>query len=113
MKARERMEQIAASCQRDTKRLNQKWKALYTRTAEARGFLCREAAMLYGLRQKRKKSGKTEHTIGGVAIPNFLQDLNGNYKYGYYVSDFMVLIFINQATTTRKSPPLSVTSLTS
>lgn len=78
MKARERMEQIAASCQRDTKRLNQKWKALYTRTAEARGFLCREAAMLYGLRQKRKKSGKTEHTIGGVAIPNFLQDLNGN-----------------------------------
>lgn len=79
MKARERMEQIAASCQRDIKRLNQKWKTLYTRTAEARGLLCQEAAMLYGLRQKRK-SGKTEYTIGGVAIPNFLQDLNGNYN---------------------------------
>jgi hypothetical protein len=79
------MEQSTALCQRDIKRLNQKWKALYTRTAEARSFLCREAAMLYGLRQKWGKDGKLRHMIGGVTIPNFLQDLNGSPISSYIV----------------------------
>lgn len=60
----------------DIKRLNQKWKLLYTRTAEARSFLCREAAGLYSLRLKRKRSGKVEYTIGNVVLPNLLTDLN-------------------------------------
>ncbi|KAI5798839.1 UV radiation resistance protein and autophagy-related subunit 14-domain-containing protein [Geopyxis carbonaria] len=71
-----RQEPIAESTQRDIRRQNHKWKALYNRTAEARSFLCREAAGLYGLRIKRKKSGRVDYLIGGVPIPNLLNDLN-------------------------------------
>jgi hypothetical protein len=61
----------------DIKRLNHKWRVLYQRTGEARGFLCREAAGLVNLRLKRRKSGKHEYMIAGVQIPNLLTDLNG------------------------------------
>lgn len=60
----------------DIKRLNHKWRVLYQRTGEARGFLCREAAGLVNLRLKRRKSGKHEYMIAGVQIPNLLTDLN-------------------------------------
>jgi hypothetical protein len=61
----------------EIKRLNHKWRVLYQRTGEARGFLCREAAGLVNLRLKRRKSGKHEYMIAGVQIPNLLTDLNG------------------------------------
>ena len=67
---------VLEAVQRDTKRIYQKWKILYGRTAEARSFLCREAASLHGLRLKRRRSGRVEYMIGGVAIPNLLTDLN-------------------------------------
>lgn len=76
IKARDRLEETVTVVQRDTRRINSKWKTLHTRTAEARSYLCREAATLYGLRQKRRRSGRTDYSIGGVPIPNFLQDLN-------------------------------------
>lgn len=61
----------------DVRRSNQKLKLLNTRTVEARSFLCREAAALYGLRLKRRRSGKVEYSIGGVLLPNLMTDLNG------------------------------------
>lgn len=61
----------------DIRRINQKLKLLNTRTVEARSFLCREAAALYGLRLKRRRSGKVEYSIGGVLLPNLMTDLNG------------------------------------
>ena len=66
----------------DIKRANQKWKAVSARTWEARSFLCREAAGLYGLRLKRRRSGRVEYMIGGVVLPNLLTDLNGAFCPG-------------------------------
>lgn len=77
---------LLESVQRDIKRANQKWKLLYGRTAEARGFLCREAAGLHGLRLKRRRSGRVEYTIGGVVIPNLLTDLNVHAHTAFNVS---------------------------
>ncbi|KAH0608923.1 uncharacterized protein H6S33_001151 [Morchella sextelata] len=97
-----RLPQASQALTRDTKRLTTKHKTLHTRTAEARTFLCREAAALYNLRQKRKKAPPPPTTtttttsttstqpqppppppppqptyhIGGVPIPNLLTDLN-------------------------------------
>jgi K+-sensing histidine kinase KdpD len=72
-----KQEQLIDIAQRDIKKLHQKWKAVHARTAEARSFLCREAAMLYGLRLKRRKGGNMDYLIGGVTVPNYLRDLNG------------------------------------
>ncbi|CUS11146.1 unnamed protein product, partial [Tuber aestivum] len=76
MGLRDRLEAEVSSVQRETKRWINRSKALHGRIAEARGYRCREAAGLYGLRQKRRKSGWVEYIIGGVAIPNYLTDLN-------------------------------------
>ncbi|KAL4902490.1 UV radiation resistance protein and autophagy-related subunit 14-domain-containing protein [Aspergillus multicolor] len=55
------------------KRTDHIWHSNHIKTAEARIFLCREAASLYGLRQrvrKRETAGglKETYTIGGVGI---------------------------------------------
>jgi len=76
MGLRDRLEAEVSSVQRETKRWISRSKTLHGRIAEARGYLCREAAGLYGLRQKRRKSGRVDYVIGGVAIPNYLTDLN-------------------------------------
>ncbi len=50
----------------------------HQRMAESRIFLCREAAKLYGLRQRRRKRGDTlrdDYQIGGVGIVD-LKDLS-------------------------------------
>ncbi|KAI9785824.1 MAG: hypothetical protein M1816_008216 [Peltula sp. TS41687] len=50
----------------------------HQRTAESRIFLCREAAKLYDLRQRRRRRGNTvkeDYLIGGVGIVD-LRDLN-------------------------------------
>ncbi|KAJ0421003.1 UV radiation resistance protein and autophagy-related subunit 14-domain-containing protein [Aspergillus carlsbadensis] len=67
------------SIQNNHKRTDHLWNSLHTKTAEARIFLCREVASLYGLRQKVRKRDnglKESYMIGGVNIFD-LRDLNG------------------------------------
>ncbi|MCJ1306248.1 hypothetical protein MMC08_009067, partial [Hypocenomyce scalaris] len=59
-------------------RTQARWDALHARTAESRVFLCREAANLYGLQQRKRKRGvlgRDNYIIGGVPIVD-LRDLN-------------------------------------
>ena len=62
----------------DIKRMEYHWDALHLKTAEARTFLCREAAQLYGLQQRKRKKGtpgRDLYLIGGTPICD-LRDLN-------------------------------------
>ncbi|KAL4784287.1 UV radiation resistance protein and autophagy-related subunit 14-domain-containing protein [Aspergillus varians] len=62
------------------KRTDHLWHSSHIKTAEARIFLCREAASLYGLRQKVRKRDnglKETYTIGGISILD-LREMNGN-----------------------------------
>lgn len=64
--------------QSDVQRVEQKWNGLHNKFIESRVFLCREAANLYGLRQKtRRRKGEviSTYTIGGISIID-LKDLN-------------------------------------
>jgi hypothetical protein len=74
----------------EVKRMNQKSKMVYTRMIEARSQLCREAAGLYGLRLKRRRSGRVEYLIGGIPIPNLLTDLNSTL-YSRFASSWRFL----------------------
>lgn len=59
-------------------RTQTRWDALHDRTAESRVFLCREAANLYGLQQRKRRKGvlgRDSYIIGGVPIVD-LRDLN-------------------------------------
>ena len=74
----ERRNTTLTTVQNTTKRTEHLWNSLHNKTAESRIFLCREAANLYGLRQKvRRKDGKARdtYTIGGVGIID-LRDMN-------------------------------------
>lgn len=66
------------SIQNTTKRTEHLWHSLHSKTAEARIFLCREAAHLYGLRQKTAKKDDTRqiYMLGGISIVD-LRDMNG------------------------------------
>ena len=58
------------------------WDRLHNRTAEARVFLCREVATLYGLQQRKRKKGapgRDAYLIGGVQIID-LRDLNSERR---------------------------------
>ncbi|KAJ5554489.1 hypothetical protein N7513_004448 [Penicillium frequentans] len=74
----EREAAILTGLQNTTKRTEHLWHTLHSKTAEARIFLCREAAHLYGLRQKTTKKGDASQTyvLGGLAIVD-LRDMNG------------------------------------
>ncbi|KAA8642190.1 Atg14 domain-containing protein [Aspergillus tanneri] len=75
----EREAAILAGVQNSTKRTDHLWHSQHSKTAEARIFLCREAANIYGLCQvAKKKNGEFKETycIGGVSICN-LKDMNG------------------------------------
>ena len=68
------LESIEKSIKRTVYRAEQQ----HLKTAESRIFLCREAAKLYDLRQRRRRRGNTvkeEYVIGGVGIVD-LRDLN-------------------------------------
>lgn len=68
------LESVDKSIKRTVFRADQQ----HQRMAESRIFLCREAAKLYGLRQRRRNKGETvrdEYVIGGVGIVD-LKDLN-------------------------------------
>ncbi|KAI9367819.1 UV radiation resistance protein and autophagy-related subunit 14-domain-containing protein [Aspergillus egyptiacus] len=77
----EREAACLAGIQNNIKRTDHLWHSLHSKTAEARIFLCREVASLYGLRQKVKKRDngpKESYMIGGVSIID-LRDLNGKF----------------------------------
>ncbi|KAJ5752370.1 UV radiation resistance protein/autophagy-related protein 14 [Penicillium odoratum] len=59
----EREAAILTGLQNTTKRTEHLWHTLHSKTAEARIFLCREAAHLYGLRQKASRKGSTPAQI--------------------------------------------------
>ncbi|KAL4813386.1 UV radiation resistance protein and autophagy-related subunit 14-domain-containing protein [Aspergillus spinulosporus] len=75
----ERESGMLSGIHNNIKRTDHLWHANHTKTAEARIFLCREAASLYGLRQKVRKNNngvKETYTIGGVGILD-LREMNG------------------------------------
>jgi septal ring factor EnvC (AmiA/AmiB activator) len=64
------------SVQKSTRRVDHRWNSVHKKSIEARAFLCREAANLYGLKQRRRrKSGDVYYAIGGVGIVD-LRDMN-------------------------------------
>ncbi|OJJ46314.1 hypothetical protein ASPZODRAFT_152495 [Penicilliopsis zonata CBS 506.65] len=74
---------IATGVRNNSKRTEHLWHALHNKTAEARIYLCREAARLYGLRQKvRRRNGEPKETyvIGGVPIFD-LREINGKSSH--------------------------------
>ena len=75
---REREAAILTGIQNTTKRTEHLWHALHSKTAEARIFLCREVAHLYGLRQRSPKRNdpRSSYVLGGVSIVD-LRDMNG------------------------------------
>ncbi|GFN20236.1 hypothetical protein AtubIFM56815_011125 [Aspergillus tubingensis] len=78
----EREAAILANIQNNTKRTDHLWHSLHSKTAEARIFLCREAANLYGLQRKtRSKEGLSQevYTMGGIDIID-LRDMNGKLQ---------------------------------
>lgn len=62
--------------QKEVKRTRQKWSIVQTKMADARSYLCYEAASLYSLKQRRRRGGVIEYYIGGNPIPS-LNDLAG------------------------------------
>lgn len=61
--------------QKSIGRVQSHWDVLHARTAESRTFLCKEAAQLYGLQQRKRKKGRDLYYIGGLPIPD-LRELN-------------------------------------
>lgn len=76
----ERETTALTSVQNTTKRAEHLWHSLHSKTAEARIFLCREAAHLYGLRQKTARKGDSRqlYVLGGMPIVD-LRDMNGTF----------------------------------
>lgn len=63
-------------------RTEHRWDVMHSKTAESRLFLCREAALLYGLQlRKRKKGGlgRDVYFIGGVPLVD-LRDMNSAHS---------------------------------
>lgn len=77
-KIEEREVAIATSIQNTTRRTEHLWHSLHTKTAEARIFLCREAAHLYGLRQRTLRKGdvRPAYVLGGISVVD-LREMNG------------------------------------
>ena len=69
--------------EKGVRRTEHRWDILHTKTAEARLFLCREAALLCNLQQRKHKKGglcRDIYLIGGVPITD-LRDLNSTTYY--------------------------------
>lgn len=77
-KIEEREAVILTSIQNTTKRTEHLWHSMHTKTAEARIFLCREAAHLYGLRQRtaRKGDARPAYVLGSIPVVD-LREMNG------------------------------------
>lgn len=77
----EREAATLAGVQNNTKRTDHLWHSLHSKTAEARIYLCREAANLYGLQQMiKEKDGRPResYVIGGVPLLD-LREMNGKW----------------------------------
>ena len=71
--------------EKGTLRTKHRWDTLHNKTAESRLFLCREAALLYGLQQRKRKKGglgRDVYFIGGVPIAD-LRDINSMGPHTY------------------------------
>ena len=69
--------------EKGAKRSEHRWDSLHAATLEARVFLCREAAQLYGLQQRKRKRGglgRDAFLIGGIPIVD-LRELNSPSTY--------------------------------
>ena len=65
-----------------TSRTQHRWNVVHAKTAESRMLLCKEAASLYVLQQRERRSGTSNvetYHIGGLQIHN-LKDLNRKEK---------------------------------
>ncbi|KAJ5675862.1 hypothetical protein N7462_008759 [Penicillium macrosclerotiorum] len=72
----EREAAVLTGIQNTTKRTEHLWHSLHSKTAEARIFLCRESAYLFGLRQKTLKGdGRQTYLLGGTPVVD-LRDMN-------------------------------------
>jgi hypothetical protein len=104
------------SVQNTIKRTEDLWNNLHNKTAESRMFLCREAASLYGLRQRtRRKQGEVtnSYTIGGLGIVD-LREMNGeSTPVSFVIPDLPLLrrLIGLKVRVTRRSVPLFPTSL--
>lgn len=77
----EREATMLTGIQNNIKRTDHLWHNLHNKTAEARIFLCREAANIHGLRQKSKRVNgdlKETYLLGGMPIID-LRDMNGKF----------------------------------
>lgn len=96
--------------QNTSKRTEHLWHSLHSKTAEARIFLCREAAHLYGLRQKtsRRNDARITYVLGGISLVD-LRDMNGKSSItAPLCHDILTQI---QVPLLRKYPPHSPTLL--
>jgi hypothetical protein len=67
--------------------LQSQWDLCADRTAATRGFLCMEAAKLYGLRRVKKGSSRYEYKLGGIDVVD-LASMNGmSFQVGLLVWD--------------------------
>ena len=60
-----------------TAKIQAQWSSLHSFDVDSRIFLCKEAAILLGLTQQKRKKGsaRDQHMIAGIVIPD-LRDLN-------------------------------------
>ena len=78
----EREAAMLTAIQNNTRRTEHLWHTLHTKTTDARVFLCREAANIYGLRQKSKRingDSKETYVLGGMPLID-LRDMNGKLR---------------------------------
>ncbi|KAE8156326.1 UV radiation resistance protein and autophagy-related subunit 14-domain-containing protein [Aspergillus tamarii] len=83
----ERETAILSGIHNSAKRTDHLWHSLHSKTAEARIFLCREAAYLYNLQQKvKKKDGKVKETYTVGATPS---QISTSFSY---IAQLLVLV---------------------
>lgn len=74
-----RRKALSDNIKEEIKKTSQSWDVINNKAVETRSFLCREAAHLRGLNQRKKIRGgivKDQYTIGGIPIVD-LQAING------------------------------------
>ena len=67
--------------QKSIAKIEHRWKALRQMSAESRVFLCKEAANLFSLQQRKRRkdaAGRDSYSIGGVPIVD-LRDINSKF----------------------------------
>ena len=105
--------QISATepLEKGLKRTGHRWDALHLATLEARIFLCKEAAQLYGLQQRKRKRGRPGrdiYVIGGIPIAD-LRELNSSKSSLYF---FDLVLTFHKTSPLLKSPLLQLISRT-